>query len=318
MPYFVSHPIGEEGALLVDTVGTQSARQQVLSAIAAGELGNFFWAKGRVGKSSMGRCIELQLPKELQGCMTLFVSIESTEIAMKLQLHHAICRELGTAQPRSRQIPQPSRDVALRIRHALDRDDLSICVLIVDNAERLKQAQFIALSDMIDAAAELGFRLHFVLLYQSDSHGREIEEPFLSLSSNIVGRFAMSSSEFKGVNGIDELRYFLQQIDKPYLRPREAEGFSSFFARSAFEKGWRVESDAEVIHAGIALVREENGLSPTDRYPMKSLCSVLRALGALRISTRTGFSGVSEADARAAVESSNYMALERAYLKWSA
>jgi hypothetical protein len=120
--------------------------------------------------------------------------------------------------------------------------------------------------------------LFLVFVYQSDQQGIELGDMWQHHPSHVVRRWFLDSAPFLPLAARDEVRHALSRYDGAAWWPTEDMPFSRYFATDAFDRGWRLESETEMICDAVSALRREVGLPEHSGWPMCSFTSTVRNL----------------------------------------
>ncbi|MGH8109160.1 MAG: ATP-binding protein [Arenimonas sp.] len=216
-------------------------------------------------------------------------------------------------------LSEPTRPKDKKRIHRVSSYILSRCgaarvrlmVLFIDNAQRISLDELEYLVDLDDMVEEEGVRLFIVFMRQSDATGVETDATMVQYPSHVLGRFLMDDHEFTCLLGLADVIHALSRYDSAAFWPDLETSFSCYFTRGAFLEGWRLEAEAPLIIRTVNSVREENGLHPSDQFPMKTFTGMVKFLLCDVADKDRVFSGFTEVQIRKALAACGYLKLEQ-------
>lgn len=186
----------------------------------------------------------------------------------------------------------------------------TLMVMFIDNAQRITRAEFDYLADVDEQITDARLRLFLVFVRQSDATGIDVSDDWSDYPSHMVRRWFMATHAFQPLVGIEEVVHALSQYDTVACHPTPDMPFSRYFARGAFDGGWRLAQEAQRLLDGVALLRARAKLPPTDAWPMATFTGAVRYLLANIAGRTPGFSGFDPEHILEALEVSGYLRLE--------
>jgi AAA domain-containing protein len=159
------------------------------------------------------------------------------------ELLRASHHKLSNGRDRQKKLERLVSLFAVRARNAGGNH----VVLIVDEAQRMHDAEYKTLLNLQNLLDDLGYRLTVIsvgsheLAYQHAAfvRGGDIQ---------IMGRFMVEDAEFRGICSCDELAFVLRGYDHDSKWPQpDGCSYTQFFFPRAFEAGFRFEDYGPVL-----------------------------------------------------------------------
>jgi hypothetical protein len=182
--------------------------------------------------------------------------------------------------------------------------------LFLDEAQRLSANDYDYLANIADQVKGSGFHLFSIFMNQSDDIGPTRLKSKIHAPDNTphtVKRFFMAKHVFKGLAGLEEIAHALSRYD--HLE-HEGVPFPAFFAPAAYERGWRLASDADKVVSAIDILRAEAGLTASSDLSMFTFERMVRRLLVRVIGGNPGFAGFTVQDVTDAISKTGYLTLE--------
>jgi hypothetical protein len=134
-------------------------------------------------------------------------------------------------------------------------------LLLVDEGQNWGEPQWTWLRDLANDLAKNHVRLITVTFGQSEL--RKVRTALISRNrADIVGRFLLSTYDFRGLRDVAELRETLGAFDDcaQLCYPLDTDiAYSEFFMPEAFRGGWRLGDEAEQMWAEFAKMAQRSG-----------------------------------------------------------
>lgn len=186
----------------------------------------------------------------------------------------------------------------------------TLMVLFIDNAQRITRAEYDYLADVDELITDVRLRLFIVFMRQSDASGMEISDDWSDYPSHMLRRWFMGSHAFQPLTGLTEIAHALDRFDHSAFWPTPDTSFTRFFAKEAFDNGWRMALQAPQIIEVVNLVRSQAKLPPTDGWPMATFTGTVRYLLANVAAKTPNFREFTTENIAAALSVSGYLRLE--------
>lgn len=241
--YIADHPLMlPVGGYALPTPPVVAALTQIISSIMAGTPGIAWVAVPQFGKTTAIRVIKEKIREALNG----------TPVVVHIARRHAkpdeaqFYRELLEA---SEMTVPPGRVAADRFdrlwkgwwTRVLTRRSKRI-VLIVDEAQKLSEAEYSWLIDVANILAKQGVSLCVVLFGQPEL--LSLRQTFSQVGrTDILGRFMVRVHTFEGLKTAEQLAEVMLALDDEVLSEyplRSGCACTQFFAPRAFAAGWRL------------------------------------------------------------------------------
>lgn len=144
-------------------------------------------------------------------------------------------------------------------------------VLIVDEAQRLREAHYHWLVDLYNELERQGVVPTVILVGQPELvHQRDAFDK--ARHKQIVGRFMVHHHHFEGVKKVSDLRTCLRNYDEATEYPEQSGcSFTRYFFPAAFDSGWRLAGQEQTLWDAFQEVRAEAQLPGKAELPMQYL-----------------------------------------------
>jgi len=182
-------------------------------------------------------------------------------------------------------------------------------VLFIDNAQRISEAEYEYLEDLDSMVRQDRLSLFLVLVRQSDAEGVDVGDDWRDRATHSIRRWFMHTAPFGPLQGIEEVAHALSGYDA-VAWPTPDMPFSRYFAREAFDGGWRLGSQSPLIWEVANEMRKKAKLPDTDSWPMATLTLMVRHLLHEIAFRRAGFDAFTADDVVTALRSCSFLRLE--------
>lgn len=91
----------------------------------------------------------------------------------------------------------------------------------------------------------------------------------------LVARFMRGTIEFGGLHAGDDFRYCVSCYDKMHYPATSGPAFSEYYASKAFNAGYRIGSDADLILETLQEEALQHGIESLDEFSMEAFTSVM-------------------------------------------
>lgn len=118
------------------------------------------------------------------------------------------------------------------------------CVLLIDEAQLFSVVHYRYLLELWNILRSQGFILSTILVGQPDlKRLRDLTDE--SDHGAVVARFFVKGYTMSGIKNLEMLRIFLEHYDSKLFYPSDSMwSYSRFFVKEAFDRGWRLASEA--------------------------------------------------------------------------
>ncbi|TPG51442.1 ATP-binding protein [Rhodanobacter glycinis] len=186
----------------------------------------------------------------------------------------------------------------------------TLMVMFIDNAQRITRAEYDYLADIDEQITDAKLRLFVVFMRQSDASGVEVADDWSDYPSHMLRRWFMGSHPFLPLTGLDEVTHALDRFDGSAFWPTPDMPFTRYFARAAFDDGWRLASQAALIVDVVNAIRSQANLPPSNAWPMATFTGTVRYLLANVAAKVPGFREFTTEQIADALSVSGYLRLE--------
>lgn len=183
-------------------------------------------------------------------------------------------------------------------------------VLFIDNAQRITDTEYQYLEDLDGQLTDDQLSLFLVLVRQSDAEGVDIGDDWLERPSHTVRRWFMDTMPFQPLMGLREIAHALSRYDKAVTWPTPDMSFSRYFARTAFDAGWTLASDAGLLLSEMQALRKAFHLPESEAWPMATFTLVVHYLLSEVAAREPSFKGFTAAQVKNALLTTGYLRLE--------
>jgi len=186
----------------------------------------------------------------------------------------------------------------------------SLMVMFIDCAQRITRAEYEFLADVDEQLTDAQLRLFLVFVRQSDATGIEVSDDWSDYPSHMVRRWFMATHAFQPLMGTAEVMHALSRYDTEACWPTSDMPFSRYFARNAFDGGWTLAQQAQLLMDGVNALRLEAGMNATEGWPMQTFTHTVRYLLTNIAGRDPNFEQFTKEHVREALVATGYLRLE--------
>lgn len=186
---------------------------------------------------------------------------------------------------------------------------VSRMILFIDNAQRITEAEYEYLEDLDSMVREDRLSLFLVLMRQSDAEGVDVGDDWRDRASHSIRRWFMATTPFGPLMGLDEVKHALGGYDNSWW-PTPDMPYSRYFARSAFDGGWRLAMEAPLIWQVMGELRKKGKLPESQAWPMATFTLMVRHLLHDIAFRQKDFTGFTADQVATALQNCGYLRLE--------
>lgn len=142
-------------------------------------------------------------------------------------------------------------------------------ILILDDAQRLREQHYEWLMDIHNALDRANVELTILLVGQKELKAQK--ELFVSMNkAQIVGRFMIHEHQFFGLKTIEDLTACLEGYDKDSTYPAESDcSFTQYFFPELYQEGFRLSQLSNEFYQAFLDMRKEQGIHMPLEVPMQ-------------------------------------------------
>ncbi|KAA8745347.1 ATP-binding protein [Paenibacillus sp. UASWS1643] len=152
-----------------------------------------------------------------------------------------------------------------------EKSRLRRIILIMDEAHRLTEYHYNWLMDIYNQLDREKISMSVISVGQDELLGRRTF--FLEQKkSQIIGRFMTHEHRFFGLTSVEEMKRVLRCYDAPDIScypENSGWSYTRYFFPEGFQKGYRLEMDADTIYQHFMSLRREHGVSSDLEIPME-------------------------------------------------
>jgi len=186
---------------------------------------------------------------------------------------------------------------------------VSRMVLFIDNAQRITEAEYEYMEDLDSMILQDRLNLFLVLIRQSDAEGVEVGDDWRDRGTHSIRRWFMSTTPFGPLVGLEEVKHALNGYDSSWW-PTPEMPYSRYFAKEAFDNGWRLSSQASLIWEVVGEMRKKGKLPESKAWPMATFTLMVRQLLCEIAFRQENFNGFTADQIATALQNCGYLRLE--------
>lgn len=218
--------------------------------VELGKGGLVFSAPSRMGKTYAVRQLCASIEEEFPHVVCVSISAETQSRTDRFERTYTTFLQQLRKDDANRQRSK-SCDVFANHLLSLCRDASAVhCVVFLDEAQKFSELQWNALYIALNRLERNDCGM---LVYSfGNEELRNRGELFMRAGSQgIEGRFFVKLLDFDGVRTRQELGALLKQYDGELQFPDHLWPFTRYFARSAYDGGWRLEQEADAFWSAL-------------------------------------------------------------------
>lgn len=244
--YLLNHPLNMRPVEVL-TKSIEDAYLQVVTAVRYRQLGLCFQAPFRLGKSTAASMIATNIAQVVDNLAVHLTIAKTHEKVTERSFYGDLCDSFmltnqGTAEERSGRI---RKGVVAACQAAGGTQFL----LMIDEGQNWGEKEWEWLRDTGNILLKDN-KITLTTVTFGDMRLGPLRTRFQRTRQDLWGRFMMKSTVFGGIRSMEELAYFLHQLDNAqrYEYPKGSDiAFTEFFFPLAFEAGWRLEEQTKSI-----------------------------------------------------------------------
>lgn len=258
-----AHPVVRD-SLRVVTKSIQESYEVVVQVIVHREPGTCFIAEFRIGKTEGMNVLRNELASTFPSLpVGIVIAKDHTNASERvfygdlLEDYRHGAAQSGTAADRRRRV--------LSLWEAEARSKGSDrYVLLVDEGQCYGEEQLTWLRDCTNDMKKAGVVMITIIFAHPKL--RTIRESLIARRrTDLIGRFLLTPRDFRGIANIVELRHLLSAYDNAALHEfPQGSGISmsEFFLPAAFDNGWRLEREADLMWSAFSTISSRSGKKP--------------------------------------------------------
>ena len=202
--------------------------------------------------------------------------------------------------------------IANHLTELSDTEKTEIVAIALDEGQRMTNADYEHLVTLDNEMQARNKRLFILQVHQADVRQEKEAINEEGPSSHVVGRFMLSTHNFTGIDGVEEIQFALKQYDNIEVWPAGSGiTFSNHFAPAAFARGWRLQDHAQQFLDAVLNLRGQNNLPLTGwTWRMKTFEAFVAYLLTSVAGKNVNFEGFSRENVAEALLQSSYAVLE--------
>ena len=278
------HPIFIPNGFQIYTKPTEAVANLVLGHIENDHHGAAFFGGGGLGKTSTQQYLTDHVSRWL-----VDANGNPIGVASRLIMPSGVRRSQGgfyTAMANGLKISSADRlspnkgkqRIINYIKVRCGQAEQRLMVMFVDNAQRITRAELDYLADIDEQITDAQLRLFIVFFRQSDASGIDVEDDWSDYPTHLLRRWFMGSHAFLPLTGLTEVSHALERFDRAVCWPDPETPYSCYFARAAYDDGWRLANEASLLTEVVSEVRAAANLPPTEAWPMATFTGTVRHL----------------------------------------
>lgn len=152
-------------------------------------------------------------------------------------------------------------------------------LLLIDEAQNLENKHLGLLKDLHNRLRMHKNKYKLITILVGHPNLRFRKEELVSRGrGDLVGRFMLCNTHFKGPQKSKDLKYACAQYDRLRWPNSESPTYTQYFVPLAFENGWRLENVADRLWTMIISTLTDYGIKKVKDLPIEPVYAILRAI----------------------------------------
>ena len=239
---YYEHPIFNPLSLHLDTPMMHEIHDEITRWLWTGATGGVIYGAARSGKTTalvnIGKKLRLRSGQLIP---SFYLSVPTRDQKTITSVLRHICD--------SAELPYTKFAVAdslakMFLHHVIDATEINQCrrvLLIVDEMQRLKTAQFNVFAEMYDELRQLGILLTVIFIGNDPECWNVINALDHKRHAHILGRFFIQVVPYSGIRSEEGVRACLREYDTLKF-PEDGPTYTEFFLSEPFAQGYRLTS----------------------------------------------------------------------------
>jgi len=268
------HPI-ETANYVIPTTAIEDAYDAINEWIDVRCTGAVLYGTQRIGKTWAIRFFREALAQQYPNIFVFQMECQASRPASEGRFFSNLLKAAGHALWKKGSIlDRRDRLIEFLVDEAREAGDNRI-VLFLDEAQTLRDAHYVWLMELHNDIERLGLRLIVFLIGQAELIA--MRKGFLLANrKQIVGRFMIHTRPFHGLKSVRETKRCLRSYDEAEFPPGCT--FTQHYFPMAWEKGWRLEHEADEIWSVLSEKAHEAGVKSIEEVPMKYFAAMVELL----------------------------------------
>lgn len=256
-----THPI-ITGKYTIYTNALCKVLDKILFWISINSPGAVVYGLQRIGKTTTIEIIKKRLMDEYEGALSVFSVMAHTYSRHSDGAFFSdIIDDLGFVDNSRAKPYEKRRQIVQIFENAAKAIKQNRVILIIDEAQLLKDLHYDLLMDIYNELKIRDITLTVILFGQMElnlTRAKFIRDRKMQ----IIGRFMCNETTLYGIQNGEDVRYCLDQLDNNKTFPKESKCFfTQYFFPEAYDQGYRLADDADMIFDVFYTVLKKNGIS---------------------------------------------------------
>ena len=242
--------------------------QNVLFWLSSRSPGSIIYGIYRCGKSVAKKVLIRAIHTTFSEEIPIFsISCTGGKSVNENRFFGDILSGLGLAL-KNREKPEERRERIIRyLLEASHNANSKKIILFIDEAQNMKPLDYVLLMDIYNRLEDNNINLNVILIGSMEL--KDTMDLFIAQKKMyIIGRFMINEYNFKGIQTLENIVTCLKQYDSLCYPQDSGCTFTQYFFPQAYEEGYRLMDDAELIFKLITAELEKSIHSPDLNIPM--------------------------------------------------
>lgn len=262
------HPL-ETGNYRIATPAIQTFYALVERCLRYRITGALAYGPSRIGKTRAIEYVRLLLAQNYPKITTYHAQCEHKPRHAEGPFFSNLLEAVGYPEPDTGSIPLKRRRLIAKMREAAARSGSGTILLFCDEAQRYNNNEYEWLRDVHDALDRQQIKLITFLVGQEELLAQKTSLQ-LARKTQIVARLMVEELAFYGIRNAEEVATCLQGYDRTAYPDGTAWTFSRFYLPAAFDAGYRLVQDANIVWDAFVSAHSKARLHGKLAIPMES------------------------------------------------
>lgn len=275
--------------------------------------GGIIYGAARLGKSKAIECIETMLKNDYGEALPIFRMNMTSHILNDKNFYEQFLNDVGHELKKGTAFEKKERLINLFIFSAMEANSKKI-ILFIDEANYLEEKEYAWLMDIYNRLMLNHISLTTILVGTNEILNKK--KGFIrNNQQQLIGRFMVFEYHFHGVKNPMDLQICMASYDYMLKYPYNSDWtYTKFFFPDAFELGYKLSSDAEILYNCFDKISREVNCDSKLEIPMQYIISSINICLKTYGADGVGLDRPTAKEWRNSVEDSGFLQAERAML----
>jgi hypothetical protein len=270
------HPL-VTGNYRIATPAIQAFYDLVVRCLHYRIMGALIHGPSRIGKTRAIEYVRLLLARNYPRMTSYHAQCEHKPRHAEGPFFANLLEAVGDPDPNAGSNPSKRMRLSLRIREAAARAGSGTVLLFCDEAQRYNDNEYEWLRDVHDALDRQQIKLFTFLVGQQELLAQKTGMQIAG-KTQIVARLMVDELPFHGIRDVEDVATCLDGYDQTAYPEGSAWSFTRFYIPKAFDNGYRLVSDADVLWHSFEAAHHKASLPGALEIPMESFARAVEIM----------------------------------------